>query len=354
MKKHARWGEDGWFAAAGFAGPALTLLIGFLILPLLLAAGVAFTNHQLVSPQPTQFVGMDNFARLLSVRLVSVEPLPAASGDAAAAAPRYPSWRELLAARPELRGYREAFRVTLGGRRILLTATDPLFYRSLLNTFQFALMVMPLQCGIALGLALLVNQRVRGRVIYRTVYFAPVVTSMVVASIVWTFMLNTDRGMINELLRSLSGNVDAGPDWLGDRRYALPAIAVMSAWQGAGLQMLIFLAGLQSIGPELYEAASLMGANAWQRFIYVTLPGLRNTIVFVLVTTSLMALGLFAQVDVMTSGGPLDSTSTLIYHAVHSGFREQDVGYGSAIALVFFMIVLAISLWQQIISRGAK
>ncbi len=351
MKKYVPWGEDGWLVAAGFAGPALILLIGFLILPLLLAAGVAFTNNRLVSPQPTQFIGLDNFKRLLSVQVVSIDPLPAAQGEAQ---PHYPSWRQLLVQRPELRGYREAFRLEVAGRRIVLSATDPLFYRSLINTFAFALMVMPLQCGIALGLALLVNQRVRGRVIFRTVYFAPVVTSMVVASIVWTFILNTDRGMINELLRSISGDPNAGPDWLGDRHYALPAIAVMSAWQGAGLQMLIFLAGLQSIGPELYEAATLMGANAWQRFIYVTLPGLRNTIVFVLVTTTLMALGLFAQVDVMTSGGPLDSTSTLIYHAVHSGFREQDVGYGSAIALVFFMIVLAISLWQQIISREAK
>lgn len=351
MKKYVPWGEDGWLVASGFAGPALILLIGFLILPLLLAAGVAFTNHQLVSPQPTQFIGLDNFKRLLSIQMVSIDPLPAAPGEAQ---PHYPSWRQLLVQHPQLRGYREAFRLEVAGRRIVLSATDALFYRSLINTFAFALMVMPLQCGIALGLALLVNQRVRGRVIFRTVYFAPVVTSMVVASIVWTFMLNTDRGMINELLRAISGDPNTGPDWLGDRHYALPAIAVMSAWQGAGLQMLIFLAGLQSIGPELYEAATLMGANAWQRFIYVTLPGLRNTIVFVLVTTTLMALGLFAQVDVMTSGGPLDSTSTLIYHAVHSGFREQDVGYGSAIALVFFMIVLAISLGQQIISKGAK
>ncbi len=348
MKSHVRGGHDSWLAAAGFAGPALTLLFGFLILPLLLAAGVAFTNHRLVSPEPTRFVGIDNFTRLLAVKVVRVDALPAAPAQAA---PRFPSWRELLAQRPELRGYREAVRVELGERRFLLAATDPLFYRSLLNTFQFAMMVMPLQCGIALGLALLVNQRVRGRVIFRTVYFAPVVTSMVVASIVWTFLLNTDRGMINELLRSITGDPNAGPDWLGDRRYAMPAIAVMSAWQGAGLQMLIFLAGLQSIGPELYEAATLMGANAWQRFVYVTLPGLRNTIIFVLVTTSLMALGLFAQVDVMTSGGPLDSTSTLIYHAVRSGFHEQDVGYGSAIALVFFMIVLSISMWQQVMSK---
>jgi multiple sugar transport system permease protein len=235
----------------------------------------------------------------------------------------------------------------------VLAASDPLFYRSLLNTFLFAALVLPLQCGAALGLALLVNQKMRGRIFFRTVYFAPVVTSMVVASIVWAFMLNTDRGMLNELLRGLLHDPNAGPDWLGDSHYALPAIALMSAWQGAGFQMLVFLAGLQSISPELYEAATLMGANAWQRFVHVTLPGLRNTIIFVLVSTTLLAFGLFTQVDVMTSGGPLDSTSTVVYHAVRSGFKEQDVGYGSTITLVFFVIVLVLSMLQRmLVSKG--
>ena len=128
----------------------------------------------------------------------------------------------------------------------------------------------------------------------------------------------------------------------------------MSAWQGAGFQMLVFLAGLQSIPAEQYEAATLMGANAWQRFIHVTLPGLRNTIIFVLVSTTLLAFGLFTQVDVMTSGGPLDSTSTVVYHAVRTGFREQDIGYGSTITLVFFLVVLAVSLLQRVlVAKGA-
>jgi multiple sugar transport system permease protein len=161
--------------------------------------------------------------------------------------------------------------------------------------------------------------------------------------------------MLNELLRGLLHAPNAGPDWLGDSHYALPAIALMSAWQGAGFQMLVFLAGLQSISPELYEAATLMGANAWQRFVHVTLPGLRNTIIFVLVSTTLLAFGLFTQVDVMTSGGPLDSTTTVVYHAVRSGFREQDVGYGSTITLVFFALVLALSCVQRmLVSKGEK
>ncbi|QGZ38277.1 carbohydrate ABC transporter membrane protein 1, CUT1 family (TC 3.A.1.1.-) [Pseudoduganella flava] len=343
-----RFDVDHPIAVGTFAAPALLLFLMFVALPLLLAAGATFTNHRLMSPEPTRYIGLDNYRRLLSAQVAVIEPVRDAAGM------RYPTWRQVREQRPALAGYRVAFQIEAGERRIVLAATDPLFYRSLINTFLFAALVLPLQCGVALGLAILVNQKIRGRVFFRTVYFAPVVTSMVVASIVWAFMLNTDRGMLNELLRGLLHDPDAGPDWLGDSHYALPAIALMSAWQGAGFQMLVFLAGLQSISPELYEAATLMGANAWQRFVHVTLPGLRNTIIFVLVSTTLLAFGLFTQVDVMTSGGPLDSTSTVVYHAVRSGFRQQDVGYGSTITLVFFGIVLGLSVLQRVLVKKGE
>ena len=348
-------GQAKLLSVSGFAGPALMLFAAFIVLPLLLAAAATLTNHRLLSPEPTQFVGLDNYKRLLALQVVKVEALRDAKGAVLRDEDgiRFPTWRQTRIDQPGVAGYREAFNVRLGERKLVLAATDPLFYRSLFNTFQFALLVLPLQCGAALALALLVNQRVRGRIFFRTVYFAPVVTSMVVASIVWFFMLNADRGMINELLRGLTGDPNTGPDWLGEKAYALPSIAVMSAWQGAGFQMLVFLAGLQSISPELYEAATLMGANAWQRFVHVTLPGLRNTIIFVLVSTTLMAFGLFTQVDVMTSGGPLDSTSTVVYHAVRSGFKQQDIGYGSTITLVFFVVVLLISAVQRrLVAKG--
>jgi multiple sugar transport system permease protein len=350
------FGRDHSLSVAGFAGPALLLFATFIVLPLLLAVAATLTNHRLVSPEPTQYVGLDNYRRLLSLKFVTVEPVR----DAANAVlrdedgVRFPTWRQTRIARPELARYRPAWQFNAGARRVVLAATDPLFYRSLINTFLFALLVLPLQCGLALGLALLVNQPIAGRIFFRTVYFAPVVTSMVVASIVWSFLLNTDRGMVNELLRAVTGDASLGPDWLGETSHALPAIAIMSAWQGAGFQMLVFLAGLQSISSELYEAATLMGANAWQRFVHVTLPGLRNTIVFVMVSTMLMAFGLFTQVDVMTAGGPLDSTTTVVYHAVRSGFKQQDIGYGSTITLVFFGIVLLASALQRFLaSKGA-
>lgn len=347
----ARLGRDSIWAAGSFAAPAMLLFFAFILLPLLLAAGATFTNHRLVSPEPTRFIGLDNYARLLSVTILTVQADQRQAGEEGV---RFPTWRQSRQARPGLAGYRPAFHVDLGATRYVLAARDPLFIRSLVNTFLFALLVLPLQCGAALGLAILVNQRLRGRIFFRTVYFAPVVTSMVVASIVWSFLLNTDRGLVNELLRALVNDPGAGPDWLGDPRLALASIALMSAWQGAGFQMLVFLAGLQSIPPEQYEAATLMGANAWQRFVHVTLPGLRNTIVFVLVSTTLLAFGLFTQVDVMTLGGPLDSTSTVVYHAVRKGFHEQDIGYGSTIALVFFMIVLGVSALQRMLAvKGA-
>lgn len=350
-------GRDNPLAIGAFAGPALLLFGAFILLPLLLAAGATLTNHRLVSPEPTRYIGLDNYRRLLSLQVVVVDPRRDAAGAVLRddEGTRFPTWRQTRLARPGLADYRPAWQFELGERRFVLAATDPLFYRSLINTFLFALLVLPLQCGVALGLALLVNQRLAGRIFFRAVYFAPVVTSMVVASIVWSVMLNTDRGMINEMLRALTGDPNVGPDWLGESRYALPAIAVMSAWQGAGFQMLVFLAGLQSISPELYEAATLMGANAWQRFVHVTLPGLRNTIIFVLVSTLLMAFGLFTQVDVMTGGGPLDSTTTVVYHAVRTGFRQQDIGYGSTITMVFFGIVLLVSVLQRIlVARGAN
>jgi multiple sugar transport system permease protein len=152
---------------------------------------------------------------------------------------------------------------------------------------------------------------------------------------------------VNGALIALFGPGAPQPDWLGDSRLAMPSIAVMSAWQGAGFQMLVFLAGLQSISKELYEAAQVEGATRWQQFVHVTLPGLRRTLVFVVLATTIAAFGLFTQVDVLTEGGPLDSTTTLMHRAVQVGMRQQDVAYGSAMALVFFVLVLALSLLQR-------
>jgi multiple sugar transport system permease protein/raffinose/stachyose/melibiose transport system permease protein len=277
-------------SAWAMAAPALIGLFLFLGIPALLALGLSFTNARLISPEGPSFVGVDNYARAFT--------------------------------------------------------NDPSFVRSLLNTFYFAAVVVPVQAGLGLVLAILVNQKVRGVNIFRTIFFLPVVTSMVVVSILWTFMYQ-ETGLVNSMLSRLTGGAFEGVAWLQEPATAMPAIMVLSVWQGVGFHMIIWLAGLQTIPEELYEAVRMDGANLWQQFRHVTWPGLRPTLVFVAVTITIAAFGLFVQIDVMTRGGPLDSTTTIIFHAVRKGFREQEVGYGAALSLIFFVLVLIVSLIQR-------
>jgi multiple sugar transport system permease protein len=280
-------------AARAFVAPAVVLLIVFFFVPVVLCFVLAFTNARLISPQGPEFVGLDNFTRLFS---------------------------------------------------------DPLFWKSLRNTIYFAVVVVPLQSGFALILALLINTRIRGINLYRTVYFVPVVTSIVVVSILWTFMYQRD-GLFNNVLQAVSFNLVQGADWLNNPSTAMPAIIFMSIWQAVGFHMVIWLSGLQTIPGEQYEAAALDGAGPWQRFWYVTWPGLRDTRTFILVTITIAALSLFAQIKVMTNGGPLDSTSTVVFQAVRAGYGQQQTAYASAISLVFFVLVLTVSLVQRYLTR---
>jgi multiple sugar transport system permease protein len=291
--RQRRAGRTHGWAAAWLVAPAVVLMVTFVLIPIALTFALAFTNAKLISPEPPSFVGIDNFTRLFK---------------------------------------------------------DPVFFKSLRNTILFAVFVVPLQAGIALGLALLINVKVRGVNFFRTVYFLPVVTSMVVLSMLWQFMYQPD-GLINSFLRTISGGAIQGTDWLGDPKTALGAILFMSIWQGVGFHMVIWLSGLQTIPGDLYEASSLDGASTWQNFRYVTWPSLRQTRTFILVTISISAFSLFTQVQVMTQGGPLDSTTTVVYQAVRAGFAQQQTGYASAISLVFFVLVLTVSLIQRYLTR---
>lgn len=339
---HARWPE-----VAALAGPALLLFAGFVLLPFVMAVAFSFTNVKLLQAEPIEWAGLDNYTRMFSLTVIKA---PAALDEVESKIPSR-QWRRLKRAEPNrFEGYQYLARVAVGDSAYLVGARDPQFLRSVANTFLFALLVVPLQTALAFAMALWVNQRFRGRVLLRTVFFSPVVTSMVVVAAIWGLLLHTDVGLLNQVLRTVLGTDAAQPDWLGDPHIAMVAIAVMSAWQGAGFQMLIFLSGLQGISMEQYEAAEVMGANRWQKFVYITLPGLRRTLVFVLVSTTIMAFGLFTQVDVLTGGGPRDATSSIIFHAVRVGFREQDIAYGSAMTLVFFVFVLLLSLGQRKLS----
>jgi ABC-type sugar transport system permease subunit len=281
-------------AGAAFAVPGIVLLLVFVIGPALVSLVLAFTNARLISPTPPEFVGLENFHRAFT--------------------------------------------------------DDATFHRSLLNTFLFAVIVVPLQGGLGLVLALLVNQKLAGRNVFRTIFFLPVITSMVVVSLLWRFLYQED-GLINASLSVLTGGAWAGQAWLADPSTAMGAIVVMSVWQGVGFHMIIWLAGLQTIPEEVYEAGALDGCTPRQRFWHLTLPLLKPTFVFVLITITIAAMSLFVQVNIMTNGGPVGSTSTIVLQIVQKGFQQQQMGYGAALSLIFFCIVLTLALVQRRLTR---
>ena len=221
---------------------------------------------------------------------------------------------------------------------------DKDFWIAVKNTLYFTILVVPFQTVLALALALLISSRRRGVSIFRAAYFSPQV-------ILWTVMYNSspDSGLLNALLVNL-GLEPCG--FLNDPKTAMNSIIFMSAWQGAGYQMMIFLAGLQGISAEQYEAASIDGAGKIASFFYVTLPGLKNVIQYVVMITVIQAMKLFTQPYVMTKGGPQNSTRTLVYYIYEQGFQKRNFGYACAMAAVFFVIVISLSLGMKKIIKA--
>lgn len=349
-------GEEltGWLMAA----PAIILLLVFLIIPFLMGIAMAFTNQRLVSPNPTEFVGLRNFTRLLTVRTLTLTPvLEEATGNPVLddkGAFTYPALRGFTRNNPdypEYNGLAEWFSLQLGQNRVVVLASDVVFLKALLNTLFFVAVIAPAQGGLALVLALLINQHLYGINVYRTIFFMPVVVSMVVVSILWRFIYDGQNGLLNSLLNVVTLGAFQPVDWLGNTSTAMPAMMAMSIWQGVGFHMVIWLAGLQNIPTPLYEAAAVEGANRWQQFRFVTWPGLRNTAIFVLIIITMQAFGLFTQVDVMTRGGPLDSTQSIMFQAVQRGYGKQDISGGAAISVIFFVLVLTVSIVQRYLTR---
>jgi multiple sugar transport system permease protein len=231
--------------------------------------------------------------------------------------------------------------IGLGNYRELLQSH--LFWQVTGQTFYYALLYVPASVATSLGLALLLEKKIRGLVFFRTVYFLPVVTSMVAAAIIWGWLYNSDIGLLNYLL-SLVGI--SGPKWLQDPKWALPAIALMSVWKNAGYNMMIFLAGLANIPNDYHEAARLDGASAWERFRKITLPLLSPVMFFVLVITTIGAFQVFEQTYVMTNGGPGTSTLTLSYYIWQTAFEFFNLGSSSALSYLFFLIVLLFTALQ--------
>ena len=284
-KNRIKWREN--VVAYTFLGPALLLLLLFLIIPAIMSVYYAFTDYYLLTPDMRKFVGLDNFINLFK---------------------------------------------------------DPIFLKSLANTLKFVVWVIPLQIGAALGLALLLNKQRKANTFFKVAYFSPVVMSLVVISVLWLYLLNPNEGIINNVLTYFG--VSAQPFLTGSKQ-AMFTIVFVSAWQGAGFQMLIFLAGLQNIPGDVYEAAQLDGMNKWQRFIYITLPLLKPTSIFIFITTLIGAFKLLVQPMVMTQGGPVNSTMTVVYYIYQTGFTDRMVGYASSIALLFGTIIGLVTLAQR-------
>ena len=281
-----------------FMTPALFGLVVFILMPFVLAIALSFTNVRLGSPLPVEWVGVREYARLL--------------GDAA-------------------------------------------FLRALFNNMLFAAVVVPVQTLLALGLALWLNRSLPGRVVFRTLFFMPVVFPLSLISVVWILIYGPDaNGLMNHVLRLLSFGYWQARDFLHDPMWALPAIMLTSIWQGVGLQMVVLLAALQAVPRELYESAAMDGAGAWQRFRYVSLPQLRNALVFVVIMTTILAFRVFDQVRIMTQGGPEDHSATVVFAAVRAAFDRAQVARGMAMSVVFFLIVLVITLVQRKLLKQAR
>jgi ABC-type sugar transport system permease subunit len=232
---------------------------------------------------------------------------------------------------------------------IQLFTADPIFIKTLVNTSLFVLMGMGVGPTLGLLTALLLNQKVRFQSLFRTAYYLPVMTSLVVVSTIWVMLYNRN-GLLNSVINAL-GLAKVG--WLSDPHVSLISVAIASIWQGFGFETVIYLAAMQSIPRELYEAAMIDGADATQRFWYITLPSLRHVMVFIYIYGIIGSYQVFDQIYVMTSGGPVYSTSTIV-HYLFTKFMDLRLGYASAIAYVLFAILVIFSFiqWRFFTEKG--
>jgi multiple sugar transport system permease protein len=220
---------------------------------------------------------------------------------------------------------------------------DEVFWRTMAHTVYFTVGTVPTSMALGLVLALALNRPLRGVTFLRTAYFIPVIVPLISVAMVWRWLYDRDFGLINYFL-NLTGLPVIG--WLTDRTWAMPAVILMSIWKGLGYNLVIYLAGLQSIPRRLYEAAEMDGATAWQRFWRITFPLLTPTTFFVLVVSIISSFQVFSQVYVMTRGGPGDATTTIVYYIYHVGFELFRMGYASALAWTLFIVVFVLTLVQ--------
>lgn len=276
-----------------FFGPALVLLTLFLFLPMILTLIFSFTDFFALNPSLTHFVGLDNYFQVLK------------NDD-----------------------FRQAFA----------------------NTLKFVIIIVPLQSLGALGLAMLINKVTYCKTYFKVAFFIPVVMSLAVVSTLW-MQIYSPEGILNSILANFG--ISAQP-FINSSEQALPSIAIMSAWQGMGYQMLIFLGGLQQINPALYEAAEMDHASGWQKFKDITLPELKPLCIFVLITITIGAFRMLVQPMVMTGGGPSHSTYTMVYDIYETGTVNWEIGLASTMAIVFAFFVMILTVIQTIVTKDKE
>lgn len=226
---------------------------------------------------------------------------------------------------------------------------DASFWTAMTNTVYYTALHIPLTLAASLGLALLLNRRLRGVAFFRTVAFFPYITSIVAIAQVWNMLFSPTYGPFNEALRAIG--IDNPPGWTTSGDWSMPAVIIVGTWREMGYYMLLFLAGLQTIPGQLYEAATVDGANAWQRFRSVTLPGLRPTTFFVTVMLTIGSFKVFDLILVMTDGGPGQSTLVLSQYIYQKGFEENQFGYASAVSVVLFALCFGITVVQFLVNK---
>ena len=266
-----------------FCLPAILLGIVFLIVPIIMSFVYSFTDFYMLAPQKTEFVGFQNYIDLFS---------------------------------------------------------DTIFWQAVKNTLYYVAVTVPVQCILALMLALMVHKKRKLVGVYRLMYFAPVITSATVVTILFKLFYSETDGIFNLILEIMSLPRQG---FLNDPKQAMLCLILMSVWQGVGYQMIIIVAGLQEINPTLYEAASIDGAGRWRQFWSITVPSLAPVLIFIAVTTFTGACKMFTQAYIMTSGGPLNSTKTIVYYIYECGIVDRQVGYGSAISVVFTVVFIIAS-----------
>lgn len=281
--------------------PAVAGLIAFLAIPFIAAIVFSFYNIQVTQVRAPRFVGLDQYVRLFTDPVISAT-----------------------------------------------------FYRSLLNNFVFAVVVIPVQTALALVLAVMLNKRLRGVRFFRTFFFMPVVFPMALVAVIWRLMFErSPDGLLNSVVGFLSGGLVPAQDWLGSATTALASVIVLSVWQGVGFQMVIILAALQDIPEERYEAARLDRANGWQQFVHITIPGIRNTLITVILLTTIMAFKVYDQVYILirTAGANEEATQTVLFQATNAVSNDNNLGRASAITVILFIIIVSVTLIQRRVLR---